>query len=50
MRYGVDVFGAKDQLEGLAQLTVEGNVEYDQINVRIQRTCEREWGNIQYRG
>lgn len=37
LRYGVDVFGAKDQLEGLAQLTVEGNVEYDQINVRI---CE----------
>ncbi|MDY5012677.1 MAG: translocation/assembly module TamB domain-containing protein [Butyricimonas virosa] len=36
LRYGVDVFGAKDQLEGLAQLTVEGNVEYDQINVRIR--------------
>ena len=42
LRYGVDVFGAKDQLEGLAQLTVEGNVEYDQINVRIREHANEE--------
>mgnify|MGYP005761365907 CR=1 FL=1 len=42
LHYGVDVFGAKNQLEGLAQLTVEGNVEYDQINVRIREHANEE--------
>lgn len=42
LRYGVDVFGAKNQLEGLAQLTVEGNVEYDQVNVRIREHANEE--------
>lgn len=43
--YGVDVWGAKDQLEGLAQLTVEGSVEHDQVNVRI-REHETQKGEI----
>lgn len=45
LRYGMDVWGAKDQLEGLAQLTVEGSVEYDQVNVRV-REHETQEGEI----
>ncbi len=40
--YGAEVFGAKDQLEGLSRLTAEGNVEYDQINVRIREHANEE--------
>jgi len=43
--YGGDVWGAKDQLEGLAQLTVEGSVEHDQVNVRV-REHETQEGEI----
>ena len=52
LRYGVNVFGAKNQLEALSQLTAEGSVEHDQVNVRLRdrgeyrfsgQCCQREY-------
>ena len=45
LRYGVNVFGAKNQLEALSQLTAEGSVEHDQVNVRL-RERENKDGEI----
>lgn len=45
LQYAVDVHGAQDQLEGFAQLFVEGSVEHDQVNVRV-REQEDEEGEI----
>lgn len=45
LHYGIDVFGAKEQFEGLAQLTVEGNLEHDQLNIRL-REHENKDGEI----
>lgn len=45
LRYAVNVFGAKDQLEALSQFTVEGFAEHDQVNVRL-RERENKDGEI----
>ncbi|WP_270488329.1 translocation/assembly module TamB domain-containing protein [Butyricimonas synergistica] len=45
LRYAVNVFGAKDQLEVLSQFTVEGFAEHDQVNVRL-RERENKDGEI----
>lgn len=45
LRYAVNVFGAKNQLENLSQFTVEGFAEHDQVNVRM-RERENKDGEI----